>query len=221
MSRDLIIVYTAAHPWQAGLLRNLLADYGIEATVRESAFAEDPTNVRSQPQVLVPREHVVFALEVARDFEAQQQRSSSPADRALRREPLELPHWRDWPTCPHCHERRPTACPGCQSRGADFPLAEFVTDAAGDHPVRWVADRSDDPHAKVFLACPTCDEIFEPRFPRRCARCGHDFGDGVEPPASALRPDDELNRHAISLLAVLACIVFATAIVLALAWSRR
>jgi len=44
-----------------------------------------------------------------------------------------------------------------------------VADAAGDS----------DAGPQLFL-CPSCDDVIAADWDRACARCGHDFGDGLE-----------------------------------------
>jgi hypothetical protein len=80
--------------------------------------------------------------------------------------------WAEWPICPQCHERREAQCTGCSAHGTDFRLADF--DEPDDAEEGGVGE--DD----VLLLCSTCDEPFAPRFYRRCAECGHDFGAGIE-----------------------------------------
>ena len=52
MNSQLVTIYVAANLPQAFLLKNLLADYGIEARVLDEAIhgsAEDPTETTEEP----------------------------------------------------------------------------------------------------------------------------------------------------------------------------
>lgn len=79
--------------------------------------------------------------------------------------------WAEWPECPQCQARREAQCTGCSAHGTDYRLADF------DEPEE---PEEGDSGADVLLLCSTCDEPFTPEFYRRCAECGHDFGEGIE-----------------------------------------
>lgn len=222
MTHDLVTIYVAANLPQAFLLKNLLAEYGIEVRVLDEAihsFAEDPTNWRSQPRVAVRREDAEFSREIAEEFDQQVRRGSEAVARGAGAGPSDPERWEDWPACPKCSELRPTACPSCHTRGIDFPLAEFVPGRSADQPVQFVADGLDTPGEPVQLVCGVCDEIFRPRHPRRCARCGHDFGDGIEAPRQTAG-DEQLNLRAATLLGLLVVLATVVVAILTFAWSR-
>lgn len=100
----------------------------------------------------------------------------------------------EWPVCPQCFARRQTVCPVCQVAGSDFPAADYQAPVA---PQRQ-SDGSWGPQtaagevlaSPLLLLCPTCDEAFPPQYYRRCQRCGHDFGQGidVQPQGAELPP---------------------------------
>lgn len=80
-------------------------------------------------------------------------------------------NWAAWPVCPQCQARREAQCPVCSASGIDFRLADFEEPEDPEEG---------DSNADVLLLCSTCDEPFTPKFYRRCADCGHDFGGGIE-----------------------------------------
>ncbi|MBI3839763.1 MAG: DUF2007 domain-containing protein [Planctomycetia bacterium] len=97
----------------------------------------------------------------------------------------------EWPVCPRCGRSRHTSCPVCETAGTKFPPA-FMPDCENDGEVATDRDRE-----KLLVVCPTCDEVFEPRFPARCEWCGHRFRDGYElPPAPPLNDSLEINNRA-------------------------
>ena len=104
-------------------------------------------------------------------------------------------NWADWPVCPQCQARREAQCTVCSAHGTDFRLADF------EEPEEPEEGDSD---ADVLLLCSTCDEPFTPKFHRRCAECGHDFGAGIEG-AEAVR--DELTSRVIVVSIVMAAVL--------------
>lgn len=196
MSR-LVCVFVAESPAEAHLVRNRLADYGINATLQNDSLhaASDAGRDWSlSPRVMVPIEDAEFAREVAEEFEARQRsRGARDGDSEWPAEPCE---WEDWPCCPRCRRRRLTHCPACHTAGAHFPLAEFVSPDSPDEPIRLVADGRDGRHDGVLIVCPTCDEAFSPEFYRRCENCGHEFEHGLEPPSAT--PFEETTRHGVA-----------------------
>ena len=90
-------------------------------------------------------------------------------------------NWDTWPTCPQCGRRRQTVCPVCGTAGVEFDLAEFLAPVEPVQPTRGDASaETAEQQLEVLLMCPQCDEAFQPRFYRRCAQCGFDFGEGIE-----------------------------------------
>jgi len=202
MSR-LVCVFVADSPAEAHLVRNRLADYGIDATLQNDALqaASDVGRDWSlSPRVMVPIEDAEFAREVAEEFEVRQKsRGARDTDSEWPTDPLD---WEDWPCCPRCRRRRLTHCPACHTAGTDFPLAEFVSPDSPDEPIRLVADDPDGRHDGVLIVCPTCDEAFSPEFYRRCENCGHEFERGLEPPT--VTPFEETTRHGVAWLVSIA-----------------
>ncbi|MGD9721770.1 MAG: hypothetical protein AB7O59_05220 [Pirellulales bacterium] len=103
----------------------------------------------------------------------------------------------------------------CEQSGTGFDEAFFP----GGMPPAVATDTRDtgeedaeaesaDRTSTLFVLCPTCDEPFEPEFPRRCEWCGHTFADGRELPPVPPREPSEFNaRVAIALVGVIAIIV--------------
>ncbi|MFO0870572.1 MAG: DUF2007 domain-containing protein [Pirellulales bacterium] len=180
MSRYVCVFVAETLP-EAHLVRNRLADYGIEARIQnEGAAGEGGQDWNAAPRVCVPEEDSEFAREVAEDFaERRQTREQRGGRPDWPTEPLD---WHDWPTCPRCRRRRLTRCPACHTTGTQFPLAEFVSSDSADAPLRFIADSPDSPGDDVLVVCSTCDEPFTPEFYRRCESCGHEFRQGLDTP---------------------------------------
>ncbi|MCR4411465.1 MAG: hypothetical protein NUV77_03450 [Thermoguttaceae bacterium] len=104
-----------------------------------------------------------------------------------------------WPRCPGCGARRLTRCPVCYTAGVDFAWADPAPDGT---PIE-------------RIICPTCDEVFAPRYARQCEWCGHGFAEGYEPPAPP-GPREPVNRRAVAV--TLAILAAAAAVVVYLAW---
>lgn len=80
----------------------------------------------------------------------------------------------EWPHCPECGAPRSTRCPACKHEDSTWEQAygpssrQFGADRhAGDAPAL----------RRMAVICPTCDEVFEPVFARRCSDCRHIFAD--------------------------------------------
>jgi Putative prokaryotic signal transducing protein len=114
----------------------------------------------------------------------------------------------EWPVCPHCGRPRHTSCPICETAGTKFPTA-FMPDGEQDDEPATTGEEGPQPsplpegegiaadRERLLVVCPTCDEVFEPRFPARCEWCGHRFRDGYElPPAPPLGDSLEINNRA-------------------------
>lgn len=78
-----------------------------------------------------------------------------------------------WPTCPECSEPRHAVCKLCGAARDFFPPA-YQQEA--------------EPDGLKF--CATCDDVAELRYVRHCHQCGHDYGDGYEPPTEPPRVDE-------------------------------
>ena len=71
-----------------------------------------------------------------------------------------------WPTCPQCAKPRHAQCQTCGETRDFYPAA--YQQAGEEHRLRF---------------CEICDDVTRLRLFRRCPGCGHDFGEGYEPPA--------------------------------------
>jgi hypothetical protein len=175
------LVYSAANLQQAYLLRDMLIDEGISASIGNEALGgaigELPMGPATAPQVLVPSEEFQTARQITLQWEAKTRRCA-PHEPVIARQPE-----RPWPTCPTCHQRRLTSCPACKTAGDDFRQAYLVAPApvAGDR----------EPQPPLMVLCPICEDAFEPDFYRKCATCNHDFGDGVVVDDSPIDPVSE------------------------------
>lgn len=146
----------------------------------------------------------------------------------------------EWPRCPECDAPRLTRCPVCGTAGTNFlpadcdfiglpeldeaakasaacscgpdgcapAAAESAVAPVDDHPP--VTDDDEPEPRKTMLMCPTCDEPFEPQYPRRCEWCGHEFGDGYNV-ALAEGPAEEVGSRAI--LVILGLLALAAGLV--------
>ncbi|MFO0901485.1 MAG: DUF2007 domain-containing protein [Pirellulales bacterium] len=195
----LVCVFVAENPAEAHLVRNRLADYGIDAVVQNDqlhAGHDAGSDWAVAPRVMVPLDDSEFAREVAEDFE--QRRLTRIAQGGGQDWPEEALEWEEWPRCPRCKRRRLTRCPGCLSSGTRFPLAEFVGPESPDAPIRVVADDRDDPADEVLVVCATCDEAFHPDFYRRCEACGYEFARGIDPESRSSL--DEAARRGLAFI---------------------
>ena len=166
MSSEPIVVYSAASTQQAHLLKGLLIEQGIAAWVVNDAIqiagGDLPLGWAAAARVVVARQDAQRARQLAEEFDRQTAHESSDDDGAVSGD---LDDWLDWPVCPACGERRSARCPACSATGTSFPLADVQQSSTGE---------------RVFLHCPDCDDHMLPDWYRVCARCGHDYGDGVE-----------------------------------------
>ena len=109
-----------------------------------------------------------------------------------------------WPLCPHCSRPRLATCPVCQTSGTDFAEA-FLPEQEQEQ--EGPADSTN----RRLVICPTCDEVFAPKYPARCEWCGHRFGDGYEPRVpqplvSTPEVFQELNGRAALLILAMAAL---------------
>lgn len=111
---------------------------------------------------------------------------------------------------------------GCGGAGALTVCARHDEAIGADDDDRGAELPPDDPSAvagdgpEVMLLCPTCDEAFSPRFYRRCANCGYDFGSGRE-----AGPVEEPVTNYRVVLAVVAVIAALAGLWMYLAWLFR
>jgi hypothetical protein len=184
------VIYSAANPQQAHLIKGLLEQQGIQAWVVNDAMqiagGELPLGWTAAARVVVSDENAVEARRFAEEFDLATSHES-PDEEVL--EPQPLQPWPDWPVCPKCDERRPARCHVCGASGASFPLADIVETESGHD---------------VLLKCEDCDDLIKPQWYRLCARCGHDFGDGIEVGQPARRLIEFNRRGAIVVAALTA-----------------
>ncbi len=166
MSGEPTVIYHAASPQQAYILKGLLEERGLAAWVvndnMQVAGGELPLGWTAAAQVVVGDSHASEARQIAEEFDRTTGHDPTPDAPAAETEPAV---WKDWPLCPQCGTRRPVRCPVCASAGTDFPLAA-IEESAGQ-PL-------------VLLMCGACDDHFRPEMFRLCHQCGYDYGDGLE-----------------------------------------
>ena len=160
------VIYSAASIQQAYLLKGLLGQQGIAAHVVNDAIqiagGDLPLGWTAAAKVVVGDQDAPAARQLAEEFD--RQTACQPVDDDVCDMATDA-QWDDWPVCPQCGERRSARCPVCHGSGRDFALADLQQSAERD---------------RVLLVCPDCDDHFLPEWYRRCARCGHDFGSGIE-----------------------------------------
>lgn len=171
MSESAVVIYTAATPQEAFLLRDALAEAGIRAFVSneslQAAAGDVPLGWTIAPRLLVAPEDAAEARRMAEQYEQRRKSGETLLDADL---PPETPpaHAR----CPQCHRPRTAICPVCGTGGSHFRPGEM---AGADEA------ENQDP---ALLICPVCDEPFEPGYLRCCEWCGHEFAEGLPPPVA-------------------------------------
>ncbi len=177
MSAKLVVIYRAADPHHAHLLRNILADYDIVAKVSGDALLIAVGEVAHSGgfPVVVADEDAELARHIADSFQRHVLQANETDEEIA---DVLAPPWREWPICPHCRARQLTVCPLCGEQGDDFSLAEW----------QGLPDAVETP-SHILLICPTCDEVFPPEFYRDCPWCGYHFGVGLVPQT----PGDDVN----------------------------
>jgi hypothetical protein len=179
MSRDPVVIYQAANPQQAYLLQQSLARVGLDAWVESPVDNHLGQSVPSTaPRVVVRRQDAEEARQFAEEFdrllrlppaevEPEEMESTVPG-RAASGEVIDA-----WPQCPECHTPRNAECLACHAAADYFPPAY-----------------QHEQEQNGLRMCPTCDDVFRPRYFRHCHRCGHDYGNGFEPKNLPLAEDD-------------------------------
>jgi len=202
MAQRQTVVYVARTMQQGYLLKNVLAEAGIEAVVTndvlEGGSGVDVVGWATQPRVLVDEHNAEAARRIALDFDraaaaTTDHTGNQPDEAEAIGESLDV-----WPRCPKCGAPRITRCPVCQTTGSDFPPADPTFSAS------FLAGESDQTDAEppVVLMCPTCDEPFVPDYPRRCAWCDHEYPDGFDMDLNA-GPPEEIGTRVIAVIAIL------------------
>jgi hypothetical protein len=145
----------------AHLLKNILADNGIEAHV----VNEDLTSGLGPGMgwiaaagVAVSEKDAAVARQIASDFD-RQEAADMPAEAAPAT--VTAPDGIAWPVCPQCGARRTAVCPACQTEGTEFSPADVSPDAEPDEA------------SPPMLICPECEEPFVPGYVQRCPQCGY------------------------------------------------
>jgi len=160
------IIYSADSVQQAYLLKGLLEEQGIFARVVNDAIqiagGDLPLGWTSAAKVVVADQDAAAARQLAEQFDRQTAHEPLADDG---RDISTAAPWDGWPICPTCSEPRSARCPICEASGSNFALADLQESESGD---------------RVLLFCPNCDDHFRPEWYRLCARCGHDFGDGIQ-----------------------------------------
>jgi hypothetical protein len=189
MTDQMAVIYTAANVKEAYVLKNLLSEQGIHVQVFNESLqgvaGEVPLGWPTAPRLVVPQEQATAARALVLELERQGRTTAdamSPAGAAADNRP-----WLDWPTCPHCRQRRQAICPACRTIGDDFPLADDVPAAAPLQPTRPGTQAgqlavSEAVSTPIQLLCPLCGDLLTPQFLRRCAGCDREFADGIDPP---------------------------------------
>lgn len=160
-------------------------------------------------RVVVAEKDAVRARQIAVKFDRKMASSPGKLEgvQLPQEPPIVLEHW---PRCPECDAPRLTRCPICGTAGSHFPQAdtgflglpesdEAARPSAGcgcgpggctpsgaaaepvpDDAHRLATDEAEPEVPETMLICTTCDEPFEPEYPRRCEWCGHQFPDGLD-----------------------------------------
>jgi len=160
------VIYSADNVQQAYLLKGLLEERGIFARVVNDAIqiagGDLPLGWTAAAKVVVPDQDAPAARRLAEEFDRQTAHEPLADDN---RELSAAAPWDEWPVCPRCGERRSARCPICHTSGSNFDLADLQESASGE---------------RVLFFWPNCDDHFRPEWYRLCARCGHDFGKGIQ-----------------------------------------
>jgi hypothetical protein len=166
MSGSPTVIYRAASPQQAHILKGVLEERGIASWVVNDniqvAGGELPLGWTAAACVVVGDMDAGEARAIAEEFDRTTAHQPTPEPAAS-----DLPiaaQWKDWPACPQCGMRRQVRCPICGSAGTSFPLAD-ISESGGEE--------------LVLLVCDACDDHFRPEMFRLCHQCGFDYGDGI------------------------------------------
>jgi hypothetical protein len=242
MGFDQTVIYVAGSMQQAHMLRNLLAEHGIQAAVINDALERgsgvDYIGWNTAARVVVHPRDAIEARRIALEHDDQGAKMAEEQYPCVE-EAEAMPE--DWPRCPECGAQRLTRCPVCKTTGTEFAeadseyiwgmgLAEAPDETpscgngscgggscGGGAPANEVesavqekmGDEEDDDH-RLILVCPTCDEPFEPEFPRTCAWCDHEFPDGYEPENTIIPPaqcDTRVTVIVVGLLVLLTLVI--------------
>jgi ribosomal protein L37AE/L43A len=131
MLQEFSTIYRAKNLQEAYLLRNILQEEGIRATIANEVLqggsGVDIVGWPTLPRVVVAEEDSARAREIAEEFD----RDASGGRLGMRLNPertaLEAEVVEAWPCCPECGARRLTRCTICGTSGSDFPPADANT----------------------------------------------------------------------------------------------
>ncbi len=125
------VIYVAGTLQQAQILKNVLAEEGIEAVVSNEVLqggsGVDVVGWSTAARVVVGEDDAPAARQIALELERQSRLSPGELDDE-EVERTEVVH--PWPQCPECSAPRPVQCPICQSIGVYFPEADADYPAA-------------------------------------------------------------------------------------------
>ena len=136
MADKTTVIYAGRTMQDAHLLRNLLADEGIQAVVindlLQGGSGVDIVGWPTAARVVVAEQDAPRARQIAVEFDrraaaaaqenaaAKENQPEADAAEEHVREPAA-----DWPACPQCGARRMTRCPVCGTAGTQFPSADM------------------------------------------------------------------------------------------------
>jgi len=146
------VIYVAGSVQEAYLLKNLLAEQGIRATVTNEMLDKgsgvDYVGWSTLARVVVDSKDAAAAREIAleHDRRGAEMAQSEVLDDERTVEGKLLPE--AWPRCPGCGAPRITRCPICQTTGIDFPEA--------DDQYVWGMGLDEPDSAKGGTSCATC-----------------------------------------------------------------
>jgi hypothetical protein len=207
MDSEPMVIYSAQSAEDAHLLKNILAENGIEAHVMNTGLgAVVGFDSPLAAQVAVAGKDVAEARRIAAEFD-----EHKPIDTAEAAETTATAARGDWPACPRCGTPRTAICPACRTEGSDFPSADRAPDAEpGDA-------------SRPLLLCPECDEPFTPGYLRRCGQCGHPFESAGDVDAAEDLETGALREHfsAWAWVVALISVLVIVAVIILLFVTRR
>lgn len=205
MDPNLEIIYKAANPQQAAILKNVLSDVGIDSVVTNIALTgiagEAPVGWSSAPCVMVRSTDLDAARAIAEQFDADistaigsEPDNEEEQDAAQENDPsshdstdqvqgfsMHHEHEPTWDPCPRCSSVRRGRCPQCDAFDAYFSPAEYVlTDRVEYQEADGIAESFEVDSPEDHFMCSICDTPVVPEPLRFCDRCQHDFGEGLE-----------------------------------------
>lgn len=209
MDSEPTVIYKARSADDANLLKNVLAQSGIDAqvvTAASSAWA-GMGGLFAHAEVIVAEKDVVEARRIAAEFD--QHTAIDTSDTVEPATPAVA--LGDWPVCPRCGARRTAICPACRTAGSDFPLADRMSEAEPGET------------GPPLLLCPECDEPFTPGYLRRCGQCGHPFESAGDVDAAEDLETGALREHfsAWAWVVALISVLVIVAVIILLFVTRR